>query len=100
MACDWEYSYTDGEKCVYNGDGYNFRYGNCCNVTMWRFWFSMIWVSILICVIIAVSWCIRSGNKRREAKINAMVRNLEEGESFPRESYLLERNPVNNIGLY
>ena len=46
-------------------DGYNYSYGDCCNVSMYRFWNAMIWVSLFCCLFALCSMMGARARRRR-----------------------------------
>ena len=64
-ASTWECNYygcCDGIYYTYYYRGNT--YYNCCNVSLWRFWVAMMWISIICCVFACVFAGIRAKKRR------------------------------------
>ena len=47
------------------GDGYDDRYGQCCNAGMTTFWNIMLWISLALCVCLCCSMMAATMRRRR-----------------------------------
>lgn len=62
MACEYSNTYYTKQGCT---DGYNSYYDSCCDVTLWRFWYSMMWISIFLCCVLL---CIAMAKARAQRR--------------------------------
>ena len=53
MPCSYTYSYRtnyDHVECRSNGNGWNYSYGACCNLSATRWLNALIWVALFMCL--------------------------------------------------
>ena len=66
MGCGYNYDYRYGTtySCT---DGYNYSNGQCCNLAEYRFWNTMIWMSIFcLCCMLCSIMSARARRRRME----------------------------------